>query len=72
VKAEETRPASALQAWRPFENMRREIDRLFDDFDRKIIISRNDISVSSNVLSAYRTVSTLKRLMQTSRSAFSQ
>ena len=25
--------ASALQAWRPFESLRREIDRLFDDFN---------------------------------------
>lgn len=33
-KAAEPEPASALQAWRPFENLRHEIDRLFDDFDR--------------------------------------
>ncbi len=26
--------ATALKAWRPFENLRREIDRLFEDFDR--------------------------------------
>jgi HSP20 family protein len=26
-------PASALQAWRPFETLRSEMDRLFDDFD---------------------------------------
>ena len=32
VKAEKT-PPSTLQAWRPFESFRREIDRLFDDFD---------------------------------------
>jgi HSP20 family protein len=25
--------APALQAWRPFENLRREVDRLFEDFD---------------------------------------
>jgi len=25
--------SSSVQAWRPFENLRREIDRLFDDFD---------------------------------------
>jgi len=25
---------SALQAWRPFESLRREMDRLFEDFDR--------------------------------------
>ena len=29
-------PASALQAWRPFESLRREMDRLFDDFDRDL------------------------------------
>jgi len=36
VKIEEKASAreSALQAWRPFESLRREIDRLFDDFDR--------------------------------------
>ena len=32
VKTEKT-SAPALQAWRPFESLRREIDRLFDDFD---------------------------------------
>ena len=26
------RPATALTEWRPFENLRREVDRLFDDF----------------------------------------
>ena len=26
-------PPSAMQAWRPFENLRREVDRLFDDFN---------------------------------------
>jgi HSP20 family protein len=26
-------PAAAPQAWRPFESLRREVDRLFDDFD---------------------------------------
>jgi HSP20 family protein len=26
--------ASALQAWRPFESLRREVDRLFENFDR--------------------------------------
>ena len=26
--------ASALQSWRPFENLRQEVERLFDDFDR--------------------------------------
>jgi HSP20 family protein len=38
VKPEEkvARPASALQPWRPFENLRREIDRLFEDFDRGV------------------------------------
>jgi len=32
VKIEKT-SAPTLQAWRPFENLRREIDRLFDDWD---------------------------------------
>ena len=32
VKTERS-PAPALQAWRPFETLRREIDRLFEDFD---------------------------------------
>jgi HSP20 family protein len=27
-------PASALQAWQPIESLRREVDRLFEDFDR--------------------------------------
>jgi HSP20 family protein len=30
-KIEKTQP-STLQPWRPFESMRREVDRLFDDF----------------------------------------
>ena len=30
-KIEKT-PPSTLQPWRPFENLRREVDRLFDDF----------------------------------------
>jgi HSP20 family protein len=36
VKTEEKAPerATALEAWRPFESLRREIDRLFEDFDR--------------------------------------
>ncbi len=36
VKTEEKTPelATALQAWRPLERLRREIDRLFEDFDR--------------------------------------
>ena len=35
VKTEEKAPerASALQAWRPFESLRREIDRVFEDFN---------------------------------------
>jgi len=33
VKTEEKKPAAAFRPWRPFENLRREIDRLFDDFD---------------------------------------
>jgi len=32
VKTEKT-PPSTLPAWRPFESLRREIDRLFEDFD---------------------------------------
>ena len=39
VKTEETKaagkvpePTSALQEWRPFESLRKEVDRLFDDF----------------------------------------
>jgi len=32
VKTDRT-AAPALQGWRPFETLRREIDRLFDDFD---------------------------------------
>jgi HSP20 family protein len=36
VKAEEKGPgrATALQGWRPFESLRREVDRLFQDFDQ--------------------------------------
>jgi HSP20 family protein len=36
VKTEQkaSEPAFSLQAWRPFESLHREIDRLFDDFDR--------------------------------------
>jgi HSP20 family protein len=36
VKTEEkpTERSTALQAWLPFESLRREIDRLFEDFDR--------------------------------------
>ncbi len=26
-------PSAAMQMWRPFENLRREVDRLFDDFN---------------------------------------
>lgn len=35
-KKEEKAPEreTALQTWRPFESLRREIDRLFEDFDR--------------------------------------
>ena len=35
VKTEEktTQQRPALETWRPFENLRREVDRLFDDFD---------------------------------------
>ena len=37
VKTTEKKPeekAAALQAWRPFGSLRREVDRLFEDFDR--------------------------------------
>jgi HSP20 family protein len=35
VKTEEKAPAAtSLEAWRPFESLRHEIDRLFEDFDR--------------------------------------
>jgi len=37
VKTEEKKSeekTTALQAWRPFETLRREVDRLFEDFDR--------------------------------------
>ena len=33
VKTEEKKAATALRPWRPFENLRREIDRVFEDFD---------------------------------------
>jgi HSP20 family protein len=34
IKTEKAaKPVSQLQAWQPFESLRREIDRLFDDFD---------------------------------------
>jgi HSP20 family protein len=33
VKTENKEPASALKAWHPFESLRREVDRLFDDFN---------------------------------------
>ena len=38
VKIEKT-SAPTLQAWRPFENLRREIDRLFDDWDGGLLRS---------------------------------
>ena len=34
TKTEEKTPASAPRAWHPFENLRHEMNRLFDDFDR--------------------------------------
>ena len=34
VKQEKSEPSSALQTWQPFESLRHEIDRLFDDFGR--------------------------------------
>ena len=38
IKTEEKRAegASGLQVWHPFESLRREIDRLFEDFDRDL------------------------------------
>jgi HSP20 family protein len=33
VKTEKTAAASAPSPWRPFEQLRREVDRLFDDFN---------------------------------------
>jgi HSP20 family protein len=33
VKTEEKKAATSLRPWRPFENLRREIDRVFEDFD---------------------------------------
>lgn len=42
VKAEEKKvgeKATAVQGWRPFENLRREVDRLFEDFDRDLWLS---------------------------------
>ncbi len=32
VKTESKEPATARKAWNPFENLRQEVDRLFDDF----------------------------------------
>jgi HSP20 family protein len=34
---------SALQPWRPFESLRREVERLFDDFDRPFRRSLFDV-----------------------------
>lgn len=39
VKTEKTEPkaaegSTAMQTWHPFESLRREVDRLFEDFDR--------------------------------------
>lgn len=41
VKIEANAPeqASAVQLWRPFEALRREVDRLFEDFDRGFLTS---------------------------------
>jgi HSP20 family protein len=33
AKTDEKKAATATRPWRPFENLRREIDRLFEDFD---------------------------------------
>jgi HSP20 family protein len=40
VKTEERKLAAAPAPWRPFENLRREIDRLFEDFDGGVWRSR--------------------------------
>src|SRR6516162_9335484 len=34
IEKKAAEPVSALQAWRPLETLRREMDRLFEDFDR--------------------------------------
>lgn len=34
TEAKEARPMQSVQPWRPFESLRREVDRLFSDFDR--------------------------------------
>jgi HSP20 family protein len=41
IKTEEkaAEPASTLQSWRLFESLRREMDRLFEDFDRGYLTS---------------------------------
>ena len=33
VKTDEKKPGTAFRPWRPVENLRREIDRLFEEFD---------------------------------------
>ncbi len=33
IKTDEKKTAAALTPWRPFENLRREIDRVFEDFN---------------------------------------
>ena len=40
VKTEERKLTAAPTPWRPFENLRREVDRLFDDFDGGLWRSR--------------------------------
>jgi HSP20 family protein len=32
TESKPTTPPTAMQAWRPFEGLRREVDRLFEDF----------------------------------------
>lgn len=39
VKTEERKATAALRPWRPFDNLRREIDRLFEDFDGGLLRS---------------------------------
>ena len=36
VKTEAPEGAAALRTWRPFESLRREVDRLFEDFGRDV------------------------------------
>jgi HSP20 family protein len=42
-KSPEKKEKSALHPWRPFESLRREVERLFDDFDRPFRRSLFDV-----------------------------